>query len=54
MKNTELYGTSNTELVTISRAEYEKLLGQGQQLLTQNERISHLENHVDIFWRPAP
>ena len=24
MKNTELYGTSNTELVTISRAEYER------------------------------
>ncbi|HJD98266.1 IS66 family transposase [Mailhella massiliensis] len=49
MKNTELYGTSNTELVTISRAEYEKLLGQGQQLLTQNERISHLENQVDLL-----
>ena len=49
MKNTELYGTSNTELVTISRAEYEKLLGQGQQLLTQIERISHLENQVDLL-----
>ena len=35
-------------MVTISRAEYEKLLGQGQQLLTQNERISHLENQVAL------
>ena len=47
MNNTELNRTSNAEMVTISRAEYEKLLGQGQQLLTQNERISHLENQVE-------
>ena len=42
MKNTELYGTSNTELVTISRAEYEELQAQSQ-------RVSALEKHVDIL-----
>lgn len=36
--------TSTGETVTISHAEYEKFLGQEQKLLTQNERISHLEN----------
>jgi len=41
--------TSTGETVTISRAEYEKLLGQGQQLLTQNERISHLESQVELL-----
>ena len=49
MKKTENFQTSNAEMVTISRAEYEKLLGQGQQLLTQNERISHLENQVELL-----
>ena len=42
MKNTELYGTSNTELVTISRAEYE-------ELQAQSHRVSALEKHVDIL-----
>lgn len=36
-------------MVTVSRAEYEKLLGQGQQLLAQNDRISHLENQVELL-----
>ena len=49
MKKTDNLQTSNAEMVTISRAEYEKLLGQGQQLLTQNERISHLENQVELL-----
>ena len=49
MKKTEFTETSNAEMVTISRAEYEKLLGQEQQLLTQNERISHLENQVELL-----
>ena len=49
MKKTETNQTSTGEMVTISRAEYEKLLGQGQQLLTQNERISHLENQVELL-----
>ena len=42
MKNAELYGTSNTELVTISRAEYE-------ELQAQSHRVSALEKHVDIL-----
>ena len=49
MNKTELNRTRNAKMVTISRAEYEKLLGQGQQLLTQNERISHLENQVEVL-----
>ena len=49
MKYTKNFQTSNAEMVTISRAEYEKLLGQGQQLLTQNERISHLENQIELL-----
>ena len=39
MKNTELYGTSNTELVTISRAEYE----------AQQGRIAKLEQQVAVL-----
>ena len=49
MKKTDNFQTGNAEMVTISRAEYEKLLGQGQQLLAQNERISHLENQVEVL-----
>ena len=49
MKKTENNQTSTGETITISRAEYEKLLGQEQKLLTQNERISHLENQVEIL-----
>ena len=49
MKKIDNIGTSNAEMVTIFRAEYEKFLGQGQQLLTQNERISRLENQVELL-----
>ena len=49
MKKIDSIGTSTGETVTISRAEYEKLLGQGQQLLAQNERISELENRVELL-----
>ena len=42
MKNAELHGTSNTEVVTISRAEYE-------ELQAQSHRVSALEKHVDIL-----
>ena len=49
MKKTDNIGTSNAGMVTISRAEYEKFLVQGQQLLTQNERISRLENQVELL-----
>ena len=48
MKSTKNFKTSNPEMVTISRAEYEKFLGQEQQLLAQNERISRLENHRSL------
>ena len=34
MKNTTNFKTSNPEMVTISRAEYEKLLGHSQRLRT--------------------
>ena len=40
---------SNPETVTIFRAEYEKFLGQEQQLLSQNERIFRLENQVSVL-----
>ena len=49
MKKTDNFQTSNAEMVTISRAEYEKFLGQEQQLLSQNERLSHLENQVELL-----
>ena len=38
MKSTKEMQTSNAEMVTISRAEYEKLLGQEQQLLADVNR----------------
>ena len=49
MKKTDNFQISNAEMVAISRAEYEKILGQEQQLLTQNERLSHLENQVELL-----
>ena len=49
MKKIDSIGTSTGETVTISRAEYEKLLGQGEQLLAQNERIAELENRVEML-----
>ena len=49
MKKTDNFQTSNAETFTISRAEYEKLLGQGQQLLTQNERIGKMERQIELL-----
>ena len=42
MKKTELNQTSNAEMVTISRAEYEKLQA-------QSKRVSELESRVDLL-----
>ena len=42
MKNREIIPTSNTETLTISRAEYERLQA-------QSERISELESRVDML-----
>ena len=49
MKSTNEMQTSNAEMVTISRAEYEKLLGQEQQLLTQNERLAKMEQQIEVL-----
>ena len=49
MKKTDNYQTSNAEMVTISRAEYEKFLGQEQQLLAQNERLEKMEHQVELL-----
>lgn len=53
MKSTKNFKTSNPEMVTISGAEYEKLLGQEQQLLVRNERISRLENQIELLMEPC-
>lgn len=42
MKSTNDFQTSSAEMVTISRAEYEKLQA-------QSERVSELEKHVDVL-----
>ena len=42
MKKTDNYQTSNAEMVTISRAEYEKLQA-------QSKRVSELESRVDLL-----
>ena len=42
MKKTEITETSNAEMVTISRAEYEKLQA-------QSKRVSELESRVDVL-----
>ena len=42
MKKTEISQTSNAEMVTISRAEYEKLQA-------QSKRVSELESRVDLL-----
>ena len=42
MKKTDNYQTSNAEMVTISRAEYEKLQA-------QSKRVSELESRVDVL-----
>ncbi len=49
MKKEEIIQTRNGETVTISLVEYEKFLGQEQQLLTQKERISRLENQIELL-----
>lgn len=49
MKKRENLRTSNPEMVAISRAEYEKFLGQEQQLLAQDERISRLESQIELL-----
>lgn len=46
MKKTELNQTSNPEMVTISRAEYEE---KNARLAAQDERISHLESQVEAL-----
>ena len=42
MKKTDNWKLSNTEMVTISRAEYEKLQA-------QSKRVSELESRVDLL-----
>ena len=42
MKKTDNFQTSNAEMVTISRAEYEKLQA-------QSKRVSELESRVDLL-----
>ena len=47
MKKAETSQTSTGEMVTISRAEYEKFQGQEQQLLALNERLAEMEQRID-------
>ena len=47
MKKTDNFPTSNAEMVTISRAEYEKFQGQEQQLLALNERLAEMEQRIE-------
>ena len=49
MEKIEITETSNAEMATISRAEYEKLLGQEQQLLAQNERLEKMERQIELL-----
>ena len=49
MEKTDILGTSTGETVTVSRAEYEKFLGQEQQLLTQNERLEKMERQIELL-----
>lgn len=46
MNKTDNSQLSNTEMVTISRAEYEE---KNARLAAQNERISRLENQVEVL-----
>ena len=46
MKKTDNIQTSNAEMVTISRAEYEE---KNARLASQDERISRLENQVELL-----
>ena len=46
MKKTDNFQTSNAEMVTISRAEYEE---KNARLASQDERISHLESQISVL-----
>ena len=46
MKKADNIQTSNAEMVTISRAEYEE---KNARLSSQDERISRLENQVELL-----
>ena len=46
MKKIDNIQTSNAEMVTISRAEYEE---KNARLASQDERISRLENQVELL-----
>ena len=46
MKKTDNFQTSNAEMVTISRAEYDE---KNARLAAQDERISRLENQVELL-----
>ena len=47
MKKTDMNETSNAEMVTISRAEYEKFQGKEQQLLALNESLAQTEQQIE-------
>ena len=46
MKSTNDFQTSNPEMVTISRAEYEE---KNARLASQDERISRLESQIELL-----
>ena len=46
MKKTNDFGTSNAEMITISRAEYDE---KNARLAAQDERISRLESQVEVL-----
>lgn len=46
MKSTNDLKTSNREMVTISRTEYEE---KNARLAFQDERISHLESQIELL-----
>ena len=47
MNKTNDFQTSNAEMVTIFRAEYERFQGQEQQLLALNERLAEMEKQIE-------
>ena len=54
MKKTDNIGTSNAEIVTISRAEYEKLQAQSKRISEKSEdtltgQLSFLFNEAEVF-----
>ena len=46
MKKTDNFQTSNAEMVTISRTEYEE---KNARLAAQDERISRLEKQIELL-----